>query len=64
MGGSFTTIDTDLSGSRIYGPTYNSQFSPTYPNSQARDEGFTGLTGGGNTKEYVANVNLMLTPMG
>jgi hypothetical protein len=63
MGGSFTTIDTDLSGSRIYGPSYNSPFSATYPNSQARDEGFTGLTGGGNTKEYVANVNLMLTPM-
>jgi hypothetical protein len=63
LGGSFTTIDTDLSGSRIYGPSYNSPFSTTYPNSQARDEGFTSLTGGGNTKEYVANMNLMLTPI-
>jgi hypothetical protein len=63
MGGSFTTIDTDLSGSRIYGPSYNAPFSTTYPDSQARDEGFTGLTGGGNTKEYVANMNLMLTPI-
>ncbi len=62
MGGDFTTIDTDLSGSRIYGPSYGSPFSATYPNSQNRDEGFTGLTGGGNTKEYVANLNLMLTP--
>jgi hypothetical protein len=63
LGGSFTTIDTDLSGSRIYGPSYNSPFSTTYANSQNRDEGFTGLTGGGNTKEYVANMNLMLTPI-
>jgi hypothetical protein len=63
MGGSFTTIDTDLSGSRIYGPSYGSPFSTTYPNSQARDEGFTGLTGGGNTKEYVANMNLMIAPI-
>jgi hypothetical protein len=62
LGGSFTTIDTDLSGSRIYGPSYNSPFSTTYPNSQRFDEGFTGLTGGGNLKEYVANVNLMATP--
>jgi hypothetical protein len=59
MGGDFTTIDTDLSGSRIYGPTYNSPFSTTYANSQARDEGFTGLSGGGNTKDYVANMSLM-----
>ena len=60
LGGSFTTIDTDLSGSRIYGPTYNAPLSSTYVNNGT---GFTSLTGGGNTKEYVANVNLMLTPM-
>lgn len=62
MGGAFTTIDTDLSGSRIYGPNYNSALGTPYA-TQARDEGFTGLTGGGNTKEYVANINLMVTPM-
>jgi hypothetical protein len=61
VGGEFTTIDTDLSGSRIYGPSYGSPFSATYAHSQARDEGFTALTGGGNTKEYVANMNLMVT---
>lgn len=63
VGGEFTTIDTDLSGSRIYGPSYGAPFSTTYPNSQAHDEGFTDLTGGGNTKEYVANMNLMITPI-
>lgn len=63
MGGEFTTIDTDLSGSRIYGPGYGSPYSATYANSQARDEGFTSLSGGGNTKDYVANMNLMVTPI-
>ena len=63
LGGSFTTIDTRLSGGRIYGPSYNSPFSTTYPNSQNRDEGFSSLAGGGNTKEYVGNMNLMLTPI-
>jgi hypothetical protein len=63
LGGEFTTIDTDLSGSRIYGPSYGSPYSATYPNSQNHDEGFTSLTGGGNMKEYVANMNLMLTPI-
>jgi hypothetical protein len=63
MGGDFTTIDTDLSGSRIYGPSYGSPYSATYPNSQNHDEGFTSLSGGGNTKDYVANMNLMVTPI-
>jgi hypothetical protein len=60
MGGEFTTIDTDLSGSRIYGPTYNAPYTAGYANNGS---GFTGLTGGGNTKEYVANMNLMVTPI-
>jgi len=62
-GGSLTTIDSALSGSRIYGPSYGSPFSTTYPNSQARDSGFTSLTGGGITDDYVANTSLMITPM-
>jgi hypothetical protein len=60
MGGEFTTIDTDLSGSRIYGPAYNAPYTAGYANNGS---GFTGLTGGGNTKEYVANMNLMVTPI-
>ncbi len=63
LGGSFTTIDTYLSGSRIYGASYNAPFSPTYPHQQARDAGFTDLSGGGNMKEYVGNMNFMLTPL-
>ncbi len=60
LGGEFTTIDTDLAGSRIYGPTYNAPYTAGYANNGS---GFTGLTGGGNTKEYVANMNLMVMPV-
>jgi hypothetical protein len=63
MGGSVTTIDSALSGSRIYGPSYGSAFSSTYPNSQAHDSGFADLTGGGITDDYVANTSLMVTPI-
>jgi hypothetical protein len=62
-GFSVTTMDTSLGGSQVFGPGYNASFSPTYPNSQARDAGFIGLTGGGNTKDYIGNLNLMLTPI-
>jgi hypothetical protein len=59
-GFSVTTIDTNLGGSRIYGPAYNAPLSPTFVNNGS---GFIGLGGGGNTKEYVGNMNLMLTPI-
>ena len=62
LGGDFTEIDTHISGSRIYGPSYGAPFSTTYADSQNHDEGFTGLSGGGTTKDYVANMNWMLTP--
>ena len=59
-GFSVTTMDTDLSGSRIYGPAYNTPLSTTFVNNGS---GFVNLNGGGNTKEYVGNMNLMLTPI-
>jgi hypothetical protein len=61
-GASFTTMDTDISGSRIYGATYDPDFSTVFPGRQARDEGFFGLDGGSTLKQYVANLNLMWTP--
>lgn len=62
MGGAFTRLDTDIGGSRIYGPTYGSPLNPTYANRQARDEGFYDLAGGSRSDQYVANLNLMYTP--
>jgi hypothetical protein len=55
-----TTINTDLGGSRIYGPYYNALLSRTYPNNGS---GFIGLGGGGSTKEYTGDLNAMITPI-
>src|SRR2546429_5308121 len=63
VGGSFTTLDTDLSGSRIYGSSYDPLYDPVYAHRQVRDEGFMDLAGGANMKQYVVNLNLMLTPL-
>jgi hypothetical protein len=62
IGDSYSRLDTDVGGSRIYGPTYNSPFNPLAPNRQANDEGFINLDGGSRVDQYVANLNLMYTP--
>jgi hypothetical protein len=62
VGGSYTRMDTDLAGSRIYGPTYDSPLNPIYANRQNFDEGFYDLSGGSIVDQYVANLNLLLTP--
>ena len=62
VGGSFTTLDTDISGSRIYGPDYDSVYDPNFVRRQERDAGFINLSGGTQWKQYVGNVNFMITP--
>ena len=59
-GYSFTTLDTDTGGSRIYG----SDFEGTDPGFHGRpfDEGFLFLKGGSEAKQYVMNVNLFYAP--
>ena len=61
-GYSFTTLDTDISGSRIYGADYDPVYDPTFSRRQQRDEGFLDLQGGSQLKQHVANLNLMLRP--
>jgi hypothetical protein len=63
LGGSFTTLDTDISGSRIYGSSYDPIYDPLFARRQQRDEGFLELAGGAEMKQYVANLNLMYTPV-
>ena len=63
LGGSFTTLDTDLSGSRIYGSSYDAVYDPLFARRQFHDEGFLELAGGAQIKQYVANLNLMVTPL-
>jgi hypothetical protein len=54
-GYSFTTLDTDLGGSRIYGSDYEAIYDP----GSAFDTGFLNLSGGSQLKQYVFNLNLM-----
>lgn len=61
-GYSFTTLDTDISGSRIYGPEYEPIYDPLFGRRQTRDEGFIHLAGGSQLRQYVLNLNLMATP--
>lgn len=63
VGYSFTTLDTDISGSRIYGPNYDAVYDPNFSRRQARDEGFFDLTGGSRLDQHVANLNLMYNPL-
>ena len=61
LGGMVTTLDTDIGGSRIYGNQYDPVLGP-YLRTQQRDSGYFDVIGGANVKQYVANLNLMLTP--
>jgi hypothetical protein len=61
-GYSFTTLDTDVGGSRIYGSDYDPIYDPLFARRQQRDEGFLDLRGGSQVKQYVMNLNLMFMP--
>jgi hypothetical protein len=57
-GYAYTWLDTDVGGSRLYGPA-----TPGGPlNPQSNDEGFYDLAGGSRVDQYVANFNFMITP--
>lgn len=62
-GYSFTTLDTDLSGSRIYGSSYDAVYDPLFARRQTRDEGFYDLAGGSQLNQHVGNLNFMWTPL-
>ena len=62
LGYSFTTMDTDVSGSRIYGLNYDPIYDPNFSRRQQRDEGFFDLSGGAEQVQHVANLNLMYMP--
>jgi len=57
---SFTTLETDLGGSRVLGSDYDAVYDPVYGR---RDIGFLGLTGGSELDQHVWNVNGMWTPV-
>jgi len=57
-----TTIDTVLSGSRIYGQSYDGVYDPAFLNRQQRDEGFYGLHGESEMKQTIATISALYRP--
>jgi len=61
-GALITDLDTMISGSRIYGATYDPVFDPAFVRRQARDEGYYDLDGHAQLKQTVLNLNAVYTP--
>lgn len=57
-GGIFTTIDTNVTGSRVIGPDYYSPFDPSFPR-QNFDEGYLDLEMDGEIQQFVFNANIL-----
>lgn len=56
-GYSYTRMDTDLGGSRIYGASFDAPYSPAYV-----DSGYTSVSGGSIVEQYVMNLSLRFEP--
>lgn len=52
-----TTIDTTLSGSRIYGADFDPVYDPVFANRQQRDEGFFDLHGESEMEQTVGTLS-------
>ncbi len=61
-GALITKLDTAISGSRIYGQSYDPVFDPAFLRRQQRDEGFYDLHGTGELKQTVLNLNAVYIP--
>ena len=61
-GGLITTIDSDVTGSKIYGGTPDADYSPTFARRQAQDIGYFGLIGTTRMKQYLGNLNAVYEP--
>ena len=60
---SYTTLGSDISGSRIYGPTYNSSYSDPITTLGGFDHGYLNLAGTSDVRQHVVNLNLFWLPM-
>jgi hypothetical protein len=58
-GVSFSDLDNDFSGSRIYGSAYDVGYAPNVQNGL----GYTGLNGGSHLYEYVGDLNVFTRPL-
>jgi hypothetical protein len=62
-GYSYTTLENDLSGTRIFGTHFDSAFGEPVPTLGQRDHAFLDLAGIAQVKEHVANANLFWMPI-
>jgi hypothetical protein len=62
-GGLITSLDTNITGSKIYGATPNAEYSPTFARRQAQDVGYYGVVGGTRMKQYLGNLNVVYQPV-
>jgi hypothetical protein len=61
-GYSYTTLQNDLTGSRIHGTDWNASISDPVPTLGQRDHSFINLAGTATLKEHVFNANLFWMP--
>jgi hypothetical protein len=62
-GYSYTTLENNLSGTRIFGTHFDSAFGEPVPTLGQRDHAFLDLAGIAQAKEHVANANLFWMPL-
>jgi hypothetical protein len=62
-GYSYTTLTNDLSGSRIFGTSFDSAFGEPVPTLGNRDHAFIDLSGMAQIKENLFNANLFWMPL-
>ncbi len=62
-GYSYTTLGSDISGTRIIGTDYNSMFVSPLSISQNHDEGFLDLAGTSEVSDHLFNANLYWMPI-
>jgi hypothetical protein len=59
---SYSTLDSDISGTRIIGAGYDSMYGDPILTLQSNDHGVLNLSGVSQVNEHVANLNLMWLP--
>ena len=62
-GYSYTTLTNDLSGTRIFGTSFDSAFGEPVPTLGRRDHAFIDLAGTAQVKENLFNANLFWMPL-
>ena len=60
---SYSTVDSDISGTRIIGTGYDSMYGDPILTLQSNDHGILNLSGMSQMREHVGNVNLMWLPV-